>query len=586
MFKPGDRLGDYEILARLKAGGMATLYIARRSGAAGFSIPVAIKVVHPDLAGDRSFVDMFVAEAHLSARIRHPNVVHVEELKEVDGRLMLVMEYVAGSSLSVLLRQLAKLKRRLSPPLAAFIAIKVAEGLHAAHETKDDLQQPLHVVHRDVSPSNILMAWQGHVKLIDFGIAKTKSSVKTQAKSLKGKLRYMSPEQARSSDIDRRTDVYALGIVLWEMLTMRRLFSAESDILLLNQVRDPEIEAPSVHAKGIDPALDRVVLKALAPNPDERYQTAKDLRRDLARAIPDALALDSERVSELLQVVLAEEIDKQRAKLSGIVTETTGPHATDESEALQTMTLAASEIEAFDDETRSTRSTPIEAGPFESAEEFETVVFDHGDSPEPAPTQISPAAPSLGAPHADLADPVPAIDDSEWAAATIATPPPNVGGDPYATAMRRSAARRLLPLGVAAAVLLVGGLGALAFGGDDPAPLEVDAAPRTSHPPRADDRDEIDAGLPVPGSAVEVVSMTESPWATRADEAGDRGEPPARANDGEDTTDEEVVEPPPRTSPMSATMSRSSRMRRRATMLREHRNSRGRRVPIAEDFGF
>ena len=500
VFTPGDRLGDYEILARLKAGGMATLYVARRSGAAGFSIPVAIKVVHPDLYEDRSFVDMFVNEAHLSARIRHPNVVHVEELKEVDGRLILVMEYVAGTALSGLMRQLARLGRRLSPALATYLAIKVAEGLHAAHETEDERGQPLQVVHRDVSPSNILLAWQGHVKLIDFGIAKTSSSEKTQAKSLTGKLRYMSPEQARGAEVDRRTDVYALGIVLWEMLTMRRMFSADSDIILLNVVREPTIVPPSRHAHDVPPELDRVVLKALARAPEDRYASAQELRRDLVRALPAAMTIDSERVSELLHAVLGDEIEKQRSKLSGLSADPAADRAdVEEREVLRTMTVAVSEIEGFDEETRSTKSSAAEAlaaaaaagqaatsedvPPRNAAAGFaemsptvstrKPATMGEGDPPGAnagagaARSVMDPAAPSGAMETLESFQPLPTGDALPW------DPPQEEPAPP-----RRA---WITPAAILAALLVGVGGSWLAFGPSAAPPPE--ATPRTGHAP-------------------------------------------------------------------------------------------------------
>ena len=223
----GSHVGGYEIVAPLRAGGMASLYLARRIGPAGFSRPVAIKVVHAHLASDRAFVEMFLDEARLSARIIHPNVVHVEELGEAGGSFFLAMEYVHGTSLSVFLGRLVESRRMLAPEAACAIAMKVADGLHAAHEAKDEQGEPLQVIHRDVSPQNVLIGLDGHVKLIDFGVAKARGRMQqTEAGSLKGKLRYMAPEQAWGRAIDRRIDVYALGVVLWETLTARRLFSA------------------------------------------------------------------------------------------------------------------------------------------------------------------------------------------------------------------------------------------------------------------------------------------------------------------------------------------------------------------------
>jgi serine/threonine-protein kinase len=315
----GTRIREYEIVAHLRAGGMATLFLGRRLGAAGFHKLVAVKIVHPHLAKDPSFVQMFVDEALLSARIQHPNVVHVEELGQAEDTYFLVMEYVHGVSLSQLLTALAKMGRRLTPELAVHIAIKVAEGLHAAHETTGDDGQLLGVVHRDISPQNVLVSSRGHVKLIDFGIAKAAGRIQqTTSASLKGKIRYMAPEQAFGRAVDRRTDVYALAIVLWEMLTMRRMFTADNDFALLDRVRNPEHRPPSDHAPGLPPALDAAILRALSVDALHRTPTALEFRRDLAAAMPSALVLDEQRLAELVIAACATDLEAERKILSSL----------------------------------------------------------------------------------------------------------------------------------------------------------------------------------------------------------------------------------------------------------------------------
>jgi serine/threonine protein kinase len=309
----GQRIGDYELLAHLRSGGMAMLFLARRIGAAGFTRDVAIKIVNPELASDSQFRTMFLDEAVLSSRIQHPNVVHVEELGEHEGSHYLVMEYVHGCSLSQLQRQLVGRGRRLSPSFATRIAMYVAEALHAAHESRDEQGRVLNVVHRDVSPENILLAYAGHVKLIDFGIAKAYGRRhKTQEGLLKGKFRYMAPEQAYGKGVDRRTDIYQLGIVLWEMLTLRRLFDAETDVDLLAQVRDPRIPPPSALVDRIPPALDAAVMAALDPEPNRRPADALTFARILGKAALDAHEVDSGALSSLVVATMHEH--RQREK--------------------------------------------------------------------------------------------------------------------------------------------------------------------------------------------------------------------------------------------------------------------------------
>ncbi|MFO0738722.1 MAG: serine/threonine-protein kinase [Labilithrix sp.] len=312
----GDRFRDYEIVAKLRAGGMATLYLGCRRGAAGFSRPVAIKIIHPHLARDPAFVKMFIDEAKLSARIEDPHVVHVEDLGEANGALFLAMEYVPGCSLSQLLAALAKEGRRLDASVIVHLGAQIASGLQAAHETTDEHGAPLGVVHRDVSPSNVLIARKGHVKLIDFGIAKVRSRAQqqTNTKALKGKLAYMSPEQARLEPVDLRTDLYALGVMLWELVTMKRCFEAASDIRLLEMVRQPSVVRPSTYA-SVDPALESVIMWALEPDPSKRPQTAADLRRRLLEAVPATASVDRAAIALLVERLLGDKLDKEQKLL-------------------------------------------------------------------------------------------------------------------------------------------------------------------------------------------------------------------------------------------------------------------------------
>jgi serine/threonine-protein kinase len=367
VFTPGDQIGDYEIVAKLKSGGMATLFLGRRRGASGFAKHVAIKVVHEHLAEDPAFVRMFVDEALLSARIEHPNVVHVEELRERDGRHFLVMEYVRGVSLWQLLATLARRGRRVNPVVAAYIAVKVADGLHAAHETRGPRGELMGVVHRDVSPQNVLLSYQGNIKLIDFGVAKARGRIQneTSGGSIKGKFRYMSPEQAWGREVDRRSDVYSLGTVLWELLTMRRRFENQGDALILDLVRDPEPIPPSVYAEGISAELDAVVMKAHAKRPEDRYQSAQQLRTALLETVPGAALFHESQLGSLLVHVMADHIEKEAMQLPQSVTGLTHAHDPDHAPAddvLHTMTLSSVGAELVEDETDPTGKDEIGSG--------------------------------------------------------------------------------------------------------------------------------------------------------------------------------------------------------------------------------
>jgi serine/threonine-protein kinase len=295
---------------------MGTLYLGRRIGAAGFTQHVAIKVIHPHLSNDQGFVSLFVNEALLGARIEHPNVVRMEELAEEKGLYFLAMEYVHGCSIGELLKKLRDLKRTLTPEVAVSIAGRVAEGLQAVHETKDAGGKPLELVHRDVSPSNILLSTNGGVKLIDFGIAKAMAQgVGTATGSLKGKIRYMSPEQAYGRPLDRRSDIYSLAIVLWEMLTRQRMFKKGDDLAVLDRVRSPNIEPPSHFRSDVPKTLDAAVMHALAREPSGRFQTARDFRMSIFAAVPRAHEIDSSRLADLLAEVMPDEIAAIEAML-------------------------------------------------------------------------------------------------------------------------------------------------------------------------------------------------------------------------------------------------------------------------------
>ena len=282
--------GDYEIVKQLRVGGMATLYLARRHGAAGFSRLVALKMIHPHLAEQPSFIEMFVDEARICSCITHPNVVHVEGFGELDGVHYLVMEYLDGCSASELLQVFRRERRLLDPELAARVIMQVAGGLHAAHETRGPDGQLLELIHRDISPSNVLISVDGNAKLIDFGIARARNRVsETQAGiTLKGKYRYVAPEQAQHAVVDRRCDIFSLGIVFWELLVGRPLFSDDSHLGLLSRMYQTEVPAPSTVNPEVPAAFDPIVLAMLQHDPANRPQTAAEVQRRIASAIPGA----------------------------------------------------------------------------------------------------------------------------------------------------------------------------------------------------------------------------------------------------------------------------------------------------------
>jgi serine/threonine-protein kinase len=285
-------IGRYALYGKLAAGGMAAVHFGRLLGPAGFSRTVAIKRLHAQYAKDPEFVAMFLDEARLAARIQHPNVVATVDVVSMEDELFLVMDYVRGESFSRLLR--ASRKKGIDVPIGIVggVAAGMLHGLHAAHEAKDEQGRPLAVVHRDVSPQNVLVGVDGVPRVLDFGVAKAAARIQvTRDGQMKGKLAYMAPEQLQAKGVDRRTDIFAAGIVIWEALTGRRLFDAEEASEVLRMILSEDIPPPSAVIPSIPRNVDAVVMKALIRDPKARYQTA----REFAIALEDAMNLSSAR---------------------------------------------------------------------------------------------------------------------------------------------------------------------------------------------------------------------------------------------------------------------------------------------------
>jgi serine/threonine-protein kinase len=277
------RVGRYEALRPIASGGMATVYLGRAEGARGFERQVAIKAMHPHLADDPEFVTMFLDEARMAANIRHPNVVPTLDVAEENGQLFLIMEYVEGLSLQGVKRAL---KKQIVPvPIALRIALDMLAGLHAAHELTASDGTPMKLIHRDVSPHNVLVGVDGVSRIMDFGIARAEIRItSTRGAQVKGKTAYMAPEQIRAEPIDQRCDIYAAGIVTWELLTGERLFRADNEGSLVSLVLTGASRTPSQLNSTVTPAIDAVCMKALAPLADDRFATAAAF----AEALEDA----------------------------------------------------------------------------------------------------------------------------------------------------------------------------------------------------------------------------------------------------------------------------------------------------------
>jgi eukaryotic-like serine/threonine-protein kinase len=285
--------GRYALYAEIASGGMATVHIGRLMGTAGFSRTVAIKRLLPQLARDPDFVAMFIDEARLAARIRHPNVVPTLDVLAADGRLLLVMEYIHGESLGRLLRALRPDKKRVPPRVATAILCGALHGLHAAHEARSEEGEALGIVHRDVSPQNVLVGADGVARVLDFGIAKAAGRTQTTREgSVKGKFAYMAPEQMSGAPVSRATDIYSASVVLWETLTTERLFEAETEGQLAARVLKGASRSPSSIAAEIPPELDAVTLRGLSLDPSQRFATAQDMALALEKACRPATAME------------------------------------------------------------------------------------------------------------------------------------------------------------------------------------------------------------------------------------------------------------------------------------------------------
>jgi eukaryotic-like serine/threonine-protein kinase len=310
------RVGRYQVHEPISSGGMAVVHLGRIVGPVGFSRTVAIKRLHPHLATDPEFVAMFLDEARLAARVQHPNVVATIDVVASHGQLFLVMDFVLGASLSQLLR--SSRARALEPPPAVVSAIVTGAlyGLHAAHEARDERGESLAIVHRDISPQNLLVGIDGVTRVVDFGVAKAAArGQSTRDGQLKGKLAYMAPEQILRKTVDRRADVYAAGVVLWEALTLRRLFVADDEGAVIAAVLQGDIPPPSELRRDLPPGIDGIMTRAVSRDPSARFPTAQDFAAALEAAIPPA---PQREVGAWVEGIGGADIDVRRGMVSAV----------------------------------------------------------------------------------------------------------------------------------------------------------------------------------------------------------------------------------------------------------------------------
>jgi len=300
--------GRYQILKHLASGGMAELYLARAQGIAGFERYVVVKRIRHEHSRDQRFVQMFLDEARLAAQLHHQHIGQVYDIGEDDGTYYFTMEYVHGENVRELLHKVALLGRQVPLEHALTVVAAAAAGLHYAHEKRGADRQPLGIVHRDVSPSNLLVAYDGAVKVVDFGIAKAAVRMsETRSGTLKGKIAYMSPEQCTGRAVDRRSDVFALGIIAYELTTVTRLFKGDNDYITMNRIATGEVPPPSTKRADYPRGLEAIVMKALALDPAQRYQSAGEMLAAIeALAVSERVALSPLALGRYLRELFGE----------------------------------------------------------------------------------------------------------------------------------------------------------------------------------------------------------------------------------------------------------------------------------------
>src|SRR6516162_5539581 len=309
--------GKYYLLERINVGGMAEVFKAKTFGVEGFERLLAVKRILPNIAEDEEFITMFIDEAKIAVQLQHANIAQIFDLGKVDDSFFIALEYVHGRDLRSIFDRMRTKGEALPISLACYVIMQVCEGLDYAHNKRDGQGRELHLIYRDISPQNVLIGYEGEVKLIDFGIAKAAGKASTtQAGILKGKFGYMSPEQVRGLPIDKRSDIFAVGIVLYELLTGERLFVGETDFSTLEKVRNVEIVPPSSYNKKIPAELERLMLKALARDPEDRYSNAIDLHDDLQSFLYSIGEFYSRKdLSAWMKKTFAIEIEEDNAKL-------------------------------------------------------------------------------------------------------------------------------------------------------------------------------------------------------------------------------------------------------------------------------
>jgi serine/threonine protein kinase len=313
----GTRFGKYTLLNRVAVGGMAEVFLARQEGLEGFEKTICIKRIRPHLSSQASFVRMFLNEAKLAAQLNHPNIVQIYDLGRVNDSYFIAMEYISGRDMSRIIPKAEKAGITFPMIYALRIASNVCEGLYFAHTKTDAYGNPLNIVHRDITPENILVSFNGTVKIVDFGIAKANSQLEqTRAGEIKGKLSYMSPEQCMGHTLDARSDVFSFGSVIYEWITGYKLFTGENEMAILKSIIDGKIYPPSYFKEDVPEAVERILMKALEKDKTKRYQSAWEMQFDIDTYLASSEFTPSNiHLSNFLKQIFGDEIEREKELL-------------------------------------------------------------------------------------------------------------------------------------------------------------------------------------------------------------------------------------------------------------------------------
>jgi serine/threonine protein kinase len=372
--------GKYCLLERISVGGMAEVFRAKPFHSPEPQRFLALKRILPHLAEDDEFIKMFVDEARLTVQLDHPNIVRTYELGQFQASSYILMEFISGKDVLALQKALRRNRRIMNVAQACFLGREISRGMDYVHNKRDAQGNPLNIIHRDISPQNILITYSGRVKLIDFGIAKAAvQSTKTQVGVLKGKFGYMSPQQVRGESIDHRSDIYSIGIVLWEVLTNRRLFRGDNEYETLQLVREPDVAPPSAFNSHVPSDVDEIVMKALSVDPRERYQHAGGLAADLDAFLEqEAVTYGAEQLSSWMAQTFPEDLEEEKEKRQFFreintpddvraLADTEGSEPEDAEDATRLWDADVSADEAIDVEEYASQHTVVKAGGFDAA---------------------------------------------------------------------------------------------------------------------------------------------------------------------------------------------------------------------------